>query len=176
MIARRAGRVKRVRTARQALAFLRRNGVLLVSGRGAVPTLVEYIAGEPIRGSWWGHPASAAIFRVLNAVAASPDVRMLRLVQGKVTLVHRNIWPALVRLAKHFPREALDAVTQEHTPAGKHRTVRAPFPRWVPKEIRDEGRRIAEGAAWALLPAVLRPPEGGPILPKPRRKPRTQRA
>jgi hypothetical protein len=136
---------------------------------------VEYIAGEPIHGSWWGHPASAAIFRVLNEVVESPDARMLRLVQGKVTLVHRQIWPALVRLAKQFPREALDVVTQEHTPTGKHRTVRLPFPRWVPKEIRGEGRRITEGAAWALLPATLRPSVGGPILPRPRRKALTKR-
>jgi dGTP triphosphohydrolase len=38
------------------------------------------------------------IFRVLNEATASDDVIRLRLVKGKLALVHRRLWPALVRL------------------------------------------------------------------------------
>ena len=63
----------------QALAFIERHGVVLVSAQGALPRLTEAIAGEPIRGSWWGHAKGREIFRALNAVYESPDVVALKL-------------------------------------------------------------------------------------------------
>jgi hypothetical protein len=78
------------------------HGMLLASARGPIPNVAEIVAGEPIKGSWWGHPAGHDIFGVLNDLAASPDVVRLRLVRGKVTLVHRRLWPALVRLESRF--------------------------------------------------------------------------
>src|SRR3954469_6222082 len=80
-------------------------GVLLESARGPIPNVAELVAGEPIKGSWWGHRAGHAIFEAINALADSPDVVRLRLVNGKVTLVHRRVWPALVRVADRFPLE-----------------------------------------------------------------------
>src|SRR4030095_7234834 len=32
---------------------VREQGIVLQSARGPVPNLAEYVAGEPIRGSWW---------------------------------------------------------------------------------------------------------------------------
>ena len=43
-------------TAAEALAFVKQRGVVLVSAKGPVPSLTEGNAGEPINGSWWGHP------------------------------------------------------------------------------------------------------------------------
>src|SRR3990172_7213942 len=43
-------------TSRQALAFIRKHGVVLEAAQGPVPSLVEVIAGEPVRSSWWSHP------------------------------------------------------------------------------------------------------------------------
>jgi hypothetical protein len=37
-------------TSRQALAFIRKHGVVLESARGPVPSLAEVIAREPLRG------------------------------------------------------------------------------------------------------------------------------
>ena len=56
------------------LAFVAEHGVVLESARGAVPSLAEAIAGEPIRGSWWGHPRGNAIHDATCAVRDSPDV------------------------------------------------------------------------------------------------------
>src|SRR5580704_1458010 len=47
-----------------ALSFIREQGVVLVSAKGPAARLTELIAGEPIRGSWWGHPKSHEIFEV----------------------------------------------------------------------------------------------------------------
>ena len=92
---------------KQGLAFVKRHGVVLQAARGPVPSLAEAIAGGPIRGSWWGHPKGHEIFRVAEAVSASPDVLVCKLVDGKVTYVHRRLWPALVRLAARFQKGQL---------------------------------------------------------------------
>ena len=56
------------------MAFVRQHGVVLVSAKGKAPSLVQAIAGEPIKGSWWGHPQGKRIFAVLSAVTDSDDV------------------------------------------------------------------------------------------------------
>ena len=94
-------------SAADALAFIEAQGVVLVAARGPVPRLVEVILGEPIKGSWWAHPASRRIFAVLQAVEESGDLLVCRLVGHKVTLVHRRLWPALVRLERRFTRQQL---------------------------------------------------------------------
>ena len=81
------------------MTALIKHGMLLQSAHGPLPNVAEMIAGEPIRGSWWNHPASRSIFDALNLLAESPDVVRMRLVNGKVTLVHRRLWPALDHVA-----------------------------------------------------------------------------
>jgi hypothetical protein len=104
----------------EPLEWVREQGIVLQSACGSVPNLAEYVAGEPIRGSWWGHASGHEIFAVLSRVLNSPDVIATRLVNGKVTLVHRRLWPALVRVADRFPKEGLAAVDEEHTASGAH--------------------------------------------------------
>ena len=134
-----------------ALAFVNEHGVVLVSARGPVPTLTEAIAGEPIRGSWWGHRDGKQIFRVLAAVTDSGDVLACRLVGGKVTLVHRRLWPALVRAAGRFPARQVAQLVEEHTATGRHRTRETPFPEWVPQEVRSEADRLTVEEALSAL-------------------------
>src|SRR5204863_9874613 len=98
-----------------ALEFVVRHGVVLASGKGPVPNLAEHVAGEPIRGSWWGHSSGHEIFAVLTRVLDSPDMIATRVVDGKVTLIHRRVWPALVRVADRFPAERLACVDEVHT-------------------------------------------------------------
>jgi hypothetical protein len=86
-----------VSTAKDAIDFVRRHGIVLVSGKGPVPRLSEAIVGSPIKGSWWAHPRSHDMFRILGAASNSPDIVVCRLVNNKLTLVHRRLWPALVR-------------------------------------------------------------------------------
>jgi hypothetical protein len=52
---------------------------------------------------------------VINELANSPDVVRLRLVNGKVTLVHRRVWPALVRVSDRIPTTRLASIEEVHT-------------------------------------------------------------
>ena len=143
----------------EARAFVQQHGVVLVSARGSAPRLVEAIARETIRGSWWSHPQARQIFSVLNAVTDSGDVLVCRMVDGKLTLVHRRLWPALVRVAGRFQAEQLAQVNERHTASGRHETSELPFPQWVPAEVLEQARSGDEAAALAAFGPWL--PEGG---------------
>ena len=135
-----------------------KHGITLESGRGPVPSLAEAIAGEPIRGSWWAHPKAAAIFRATRAVRDSTDVLVCRLIGGKITYVHRRLWPAVVRLAEDIGPRRLDAIREEHTESGAHRLMTVPFPDWVPKEVARAARRLSEADARHQCGGWLRKP------------------
>ena len=150
-------------TPAKALQFVRDRGVVLASAKGPVPRLTEAIAGEPIRGSWWSHPRGRQIFSVLGAVTDSEEILVCRLVEGHVTLVHRRLWPALVRLAPRFAPASLARVSEEHTPSGRHASHEIPYPKWVPAEVKVQARALGEDEALAALgawarAAVSRPP------------------
>ena len=154
---------------KQALAFVEQHGVVLQAAHGPLPSLAEAIAGERIRGSWWGHPKGHEIFRATEAVCDSPDVLVCKLVQGKVTYVHRRLWPALAKLASRFRRDQLAKVWSEHTPSGAHRSRRQAFPSWVPAQVRREAEQLSVSDAEALLSPVL------PLVSTPRTLRRTSR-
>jgi GNAT superfamily N-acetyltransferase len=138
-------------TAAQALAFVRKHGVVLVSAGGPAPRLTDAIAGEPVHGSWWAHPKGREIFGVLQAVTASNDVLVCRLIDGKVTLVHRRLWPALVRVAPGLPKSRVSQVRQEHTAAGHHVNRETMFPDWVPAAVKARAAGMSEAEALATL-------------------------
>jgi hypothetical protein len=144
------------------MATLIEHGMLLESAHGPLPSVAELVAGEPIRGSWWAHPASHQIFDVINALAASPDVVRTRLVNGKVTFIHRRLWCALVRVADRFPTDRLAAIHEEHTETGAHRVTKQDFPGWVPTDVVRDAQDLSEDAALAKLPACLRGPRQAP--------------
>jgi hypothetical protein len=138
------------------MVALTQYGLLLQSARGPVPSVAELIAGEPVRGSWWSHPASHEIFVAINALVGSSDVVRLRLIDGKVTLVHRRLWPALVRVGDTFPASALAAIRETHADNGKHTVREEPFPEWVPAEVRALAASMSLEDAWSELPEFLR--------------------
>ncbi len=138
-------------TAADALAFVREHGVVLASARGPAPRLTEAITGEAINGSWWAHPQSHRIHAILGTVADSEQVHVCRLINGKITLVHRRLWPSLVRLADHFAPEQLARVRDEHTASGRHVSREVPFPQWVPPDVRQEAQTISEQEALATF-------------------------
>jgi hypothetical protein len=138
-------------TPKQGLAFVRRHGVVLQAARGPVPSLAEAIAGGPIRGSWWAHPEAHQIFHVAEAVCESPDVLVCKLIDGKVTYVHRRLWPALVKLASRFRKAQLAKTWNEHTRTGAHVSRNVPFPRWVPSEVSEQAARLSIAEAEKLL-------------------------
>jgi len=137
--------------AAEALAFVREHGVVLVSAKGPVPRLTEAIAGEPIKGSWWGHPKGKQIFAVLRVVGDDPDILTCRLVADKLTLVHRRLWPALAAAASHLPPSRICKVEQEHTASGHHENHETPFPGWLPADAAAEAAIMSLADALAAL-------------------------
>jgi len=140
---------------REAIAFVRRHGVVLQAARGPVPSLAEAIAGGPIRGSWWAHAKGRIIFRAAQAVCKSPEVLVCKLIDDKVTYDHRRLWPALVKLAPRFRKAQLAKVWDEHTKSGAHASRRMAFPEWVPSNVVKEAEALSIAEAEQVLSALL---------------------
>jgi hypothetical protein len=109
---------------RRALA---KHGLLLLQDKVALD-IVSMLAGEKLSTSWWGHAAGQAIFACLERLDDDPDVLSVRLVAGKITYVHRDLWPAFLAVATSHEewqtqglsveaRELLDAVRRTDTRA-----------------------------------------------------------
>jgi hypothetical protein len=133
--------------AKQALAWVKKCGMAVESARASVPSLAQVVAGERLKGSWWAHPKGDQIFLLSRSIRSSPDVLVCRLVDGKITYIHRRLWPALVRLAGRFSKQRLAAVKEVHTPAGKHKLLVTPFPKWVPNEVLRAAQKLSEKEA-----------------------------
>lgn len=133
------------------LAFVRTHGVVLVSAKGPAPTLADAIAGEPIKGSWWGHPQGKRIFALLQQVSAHEDILVCRLVDDKLTLVHRRLWPALATVAPDIAPSRVCRVTQEHTLAGRHVNREVPFAQWLPPDVARAAALLSREEALAAL-------------------------
>ena len=152
-------------TPKDALTFVQKHGIVLESARGPVMNLAEAVAGSPIRGSWWAHPRSHEIFHLTRAMRASPDVLVCRLIEGKVTYVHRRLWPVLARVAEKFAPECLAAIRELHRPSGKHQVQITPFDKWLPTEARAASQQMTEREATAQLGECLE----GQVRLRPRR-------
>ncbi|HEY0480809.1 MAG TPA: hypothetical protein VGD37_25015 [Kofleriaceae bacterium] len=139
------------------LAFVEQHGVVLASARGSVPSVAEAVAGQPIVGSWWAHPKGRAIFAALSELDDSDDVRCFKLVDGKVTFVHRRVWPALACLAANgaIDRGRAAAIQQEHMPTGEHRNLVTPYPDWVPDDVARAAAGLTVEAARSQLGACV---------------------
>ena len=138
------------------MAELAERGMLLASARGPVPNVAEMIAGEPIKGSWWGHRDGHRIYNELNALDDSPDVVRMRLIKGKITLVHKSVWPALARVTDSFSDTQLAVLHEEHTESGAHRVHEEAFADWLTDDIRAAAAGLTAEQAWAQLPECLR--------------------
>ena len=138
-------------TTQDAIQFVKDRGVVLESGHGPVPNLAEMIAGVPIRGSWWGHPKGKEIWKITRALREAREILVCRLVDGKVSYVHRRLWPALIRLARRIHPDRLAAIREVHLPSGRHEVRTTPFLDWLPREVMDEAGNLEEFEASAQL-------------------------
>jgi hypothetical protein len=148
-------------TPKAALAFVEKHGAVLVSAKGPIPRLTEAIAGGPIKGSWWSHPKGRQIFAVLQTVCDSPDVLVCRLIDGHITLLHRRLWAATVKLADQLQPKQLAQVRQEHTATGRHANEVTPYPKWVPREIMAEAKAMSAKDAARLVGGLIALAGGG---------------
>ena len=150
-----AARQSKIVTGRQAIAFVRKHGIVLESSRGRIPAFAEAVAEGPIKGNWWSHSKGREIFALTRIVRDSEDVLVCRVADGKVTFVHRKLWPALVRIADRFPRENLAQISEEHTQSGRHVVRTISFPDWISRDLSALARKLTEAAALEQIGPLL---------------------
>lgn len=73
-------------------------GLLLVQDKRLL-NVVTLLTGEAFSKSWWSHPKGRLIFAVVSDLSEHRDVLFCKLLNGKVTLVHRSLWPAFLAIA-----------------------------------------------------------------------------
>lgn len=97
----------------RVFAQLQDDGLLMASD-SKLPNLTQIVTGEQIRGSWWSHKLAHTIFGVANMLEDHPDVMVMKLISGKVTFVHRELWDSIYSIGvaredwqmKHLSAEA----------------------------------------------------------------------
>jgi len=111
---------------------------------------VHVVTGELPRGSWWSHKRANDIYRILQKVERHPDVLLAKLLAGKVTIIHRALWPAVLAVVtareawqleglSPLATQALAALDQAEASGSEP----PPVSRTVSKEL--EGRLLAHG-------------------------------
>jgi len=138
-------------TRKKAAAFVCEHGAVLMSGKGpCAPRWKPSSAAH--QGQLVGAPhRSRAIFKVLQVIENSPDILVCRLIDAKVTYVHRRLWPHWSRMRTTLAVTKLAQVRQEHTASGRHTSRCIDFPDWVPKDVREAARLLSKEEAARLL-------------------------
>ena len=143
--------------------------MVLESAKGPVSNLVETIVGEPVRGNWWAHTRAGSAFQATRWVRESTDVLTCRLVDRKITFVHRRLWPSLARLGDRIGPRRIDAIVEEHGPTGAHHLSTVLFPAWVPADMLATAAAMTELEATTVLSTCVDLPHlfpgGGPVAP-----------
>ncbi len=127
---------------KQTLDFIRYYGVVLEAARGIEPSLAERVAGEKIKGNWWGHPKGHAIYELTQKVHDSKAVLICTLAKGRITYIHRRLWPSFAKLSNRFPSKALDKVREIHLASGRHKREDIPFPDWIPIDVYQKSKSL----------------------------------
>ena len=138
-------------TPQLALAFIEQHGVVLESARGPVPSLAAAIVGARIHGSWWSHKKSRKIYQLTRHARASPDVLVCRLIDSKITFVHKRLWPALLRLTYEIDPSRTNAIQEAHSNNGRHKVKETSIHCWVPKELKAASERLSRENAIAAI-------------------------
>jgi hypothetical protein len=87
--------VNELQDADAVVAAVAERGLLFVSDPQR-ESAFHVLTGEFPRGSWWSHPRANEVYDRLQAVERHPDVLLAKLLAGKVTLIHRSLWPAVL--------------------------------------------------------------------------------
>ncbi|UGY16774.1 hypothetical protein HAP48_0004330 [Bradyrhizobium septentrionale] len=79
--------------------WFRGKKLVTLSVTGNLPSVVQFFTGDDAPSKWWSHPLGNEIYNGYQALLDDKDSLQLKLVDRKVTLAHRSLWPTLLRLA-----------------------------------------------------------------------------
>jgi hypothetical protein len=94
----------------RVLSQLKKFGLLLESDP-RLPSVATIITGSPLHSSWWSHPLAHTIFHVNGQLDDHPDVLVTKLIAGKVTWVHRKLWPEILAIGAARERWQTEALS-----------------------------------------------------------------
>jgi len=97
----------------QVYAEFKRHGLLLLSDP-ELPSLVTLIAGESVKGSWWGHPKGNLIYNLSQQLEDDPEILVVKLVNKKITYVHKRHWNALFSIVLEKQDWQMKGLLTEH--------------------------------------------------------------
>jgi hypothetical protein len=78
----------------ECLEALNWSGLLMLQDE-RLPSVTTIVAGAPVKGSWWGHAKGQEIFSAAEALKDNKDAAVAKLIDGKVTYIHRRHWADL---------------------------------------------------------------------------------
>ena len=86
---------------------------LLLDTDPKFPSISGLVAGSSVRGSWWAHPQAHEMFGLACELRSHPDVLMVKLISGKVTLIYRPLWPAVFAVGTAREAWQMKALSKE---------------------------------------------------------------
>jgi hypothetical protein len=86
---------------------------LLLSTDPKFPSVSGLVVGDVGGRSWWAHPAAKLMFDLSCRLHDHPDVLMVKLISGKVTYIHRPLWPAIVAIGTAREKWQMDGLSKE---------------------------------------------------------------
>lgn len=86
---------------------------LLLSSGPKFPSVSGLVVGDVGGRSWWAHPKAKQMFDLESALRDHPDVLMVKLISGKVTFIHRPLWPAIVAIGTAREPWQMDGLSKE---------------------------------------------------------------
>jgi len=120
---------------------LEKLGVLLVSD-SFFPNVYQLIAGDSRRGSWWGDEQAHTIFALNEMLEDHPDVLVMKLISGKVTFVHRELWGQIYSIGVAREEWQLRKLSP-----GAKLLLRLSTPKESCKQTNSATRRLAQNPA-----------------------------
>jgi hypothetical protein len=177
-----ANEALREKWARVALGELESRGLLL-QGDGALPSVVRVVVGGPVRGSWWSHAKAHDIYAVCQFLKHHPDATTAKLILGKVTYVHRALFPALAAIGdsrEPWQMEGLtrsaQALLREVDASGELRAKRADAARELEQRLlvhaeevhTERGAHAKQLESWPAWAARVNASEAGPPVARAR--------
>ena len=125
---------------------LERFGLLLEHDK-ELPSVTGIVAGEPIAGSWWGHPLGHQIYELCGQLEERSGKLATKIVNGKVTYVHPRLWPAFLTVANAGPAARLaqvsSAAAELYASVQQHGPLRADDAR-VPQALARKPKELSK--------------------------------
>jgi hypothetical protein len=106
----------------------KKHGLLLLSDP-ELPSLVTLIAGEPVKGTWWGHAKGNLMYNLSQELEDDSEILVIKLINKKITYIHKRHWNALFSIVLEKSDWQTKGLKPEHKSLlqtiQKKKTVRA---------------------------------------------------